>query len=99
MILDEPCSSLDYRNQSIVIEMLRTLNREMGLTIVFTTHVPQHGLEIATDVLLMKDLRTYRYGPMHDVLTAENLTDLYGVPIDKAEFAGGKFTFAPRLGH
>jgi iron complex transport system ATP-binding protein len=99
MILDEPCSSLDYRNQSIVIEMLRTLNREMGLTIVFTTHAPQHGLEIATDVLLMKDLRTYRHGPMHDVLTAENLTDLYGVPIDKAEFAGGKFTFAPRLGH
>ena len=57
MILDEPCSSLDYRNQSIVIEMLRTLNAEMGLTIVFTTHAPQHGLEIATDVLLMKDLR------------------------------------------
>ena len=57
MILDEPCSSLDYRNQSIVIEMLRTLNAEMGLTIVFTTHAPQHGLEIATDVLLMKDLQ------------------------------------------
>ena len=99
MILDEPCSSLDYRNQSIVIEMLRTLNAEMGLTIVFTTHAPQHGLEIATDALLMKDLRTYRHGRMQDVLTAENLSDLYGVPIDKAEFANGKYTFAPRFAH
>jgi iron complex transport system ATP-binding protein len=100
MILDEPCSSLDYRNQSIVIEMLRTLNDEMGLTIVFTTHAPQHGLEIATDVLLMKDLKTYRHGRMQDVLTAENLSDLYGVPIDRAEFAdSGKYTFAPRFAH
>ena len=71
----------------------------MGLTIVFTTHAPQHGLEIATDVLLMKDCRSYRHGRMEDVLTAESLTDLYGVPIDRADFAGtGRYTFAPRPG-
>jgi len=45
MVLDEPCSALDYKNQSIVIETLRRLNGTMGLTIVFTTHAPQHGLE------------------------------------------------------
>ncbi len=55
MILDEPCSALDYKNQSIVIDTLRELNDSMGLTIVFTTHAPQHGLEVATHVLLMKD--------------------------------------------
>jgi len=99
MILDEPCSSLDYRNQSIVIETLRALNRDMGLTIVFTTHAPQHGLEIATDVLLMMDRRSYRHGSVEDVLTAESLTELYGVPIDRADFADtGRYTFAPRPG-
>src|SRR5215510_11728105 len=55
LILDEPCSALDYKNQSIVIDTLRTLNDTMGLTIVFSTHAPQHGLEAATHVLLMKD--------------------------------------------
>jgi iron complex transport system ATP-binding protein len=99
LILDEPCSSLDYKNQSIVIEILRTLNVAMGLTIVFTTHAPQHGLEIATDILLMKDRKSYRHGRASDILTAENLTELYGVPIERAEFTdGGKYTFAPRYG-
>ena len=96
LILDEPCSALDYKNQSIVIDTLRDLNDSMGLTIVFSTHAPQHGLEVATHVLLMKDLSRYEHGTVEDVLTAENLSTLYDVAIAKAAFAeGGKFTFAP----
>lgn len=100
LILDEPCSALDYKNQSIVIDTLRELNSVMGLTIVFSTHAPQHGLEVATHVLLMKDLSRYEHGTVEDVLTAENLSTLYDVAIAKAAFAqGGKFTFAPYFEH
>ncbi|MBL8895124.1 MAG: ABC transporter ATP-binding protein, partial [Rhizobiales bacterium] len=96
MILDEPCSALDYKNQSIVISTLRRLNSSMGLTIIFTTHAPQHGLEVASHVLLMKDRRSYLHGSVADVLTAENLSRLYEVPIAKAAFAdAGRYTFAP----
>ena len=76
----------------------RTLNDGMGLTIVFSTHAPQHGLEVATHVLLMKDRSRYEHGRVDDVLTAGNLSALYDVAIAKAGFAeGGKFTFAPLL--
>jgi iron complex transport system ATP-binding protein len=96
LILDEPCSALDYKNQSIVIDTLRTLNDSMGLTIVFSTHAPQHGLEVASHVLLMKDRRRYEHGRVDNVLTAGNLSSLYDVAIAKAAFAeGGKFTIAP----
>ncbi len=84
MILDEPCSALDYKNQAIVISTLRRLNQDMGLTIVFTTHAPQHGLEVASHVLLMNDRTRYRHGPVGAVLTAENLSSLYDVPIARA---------------
>jgi len=98
LILDEPCSPLDYRNQEIVIDVLRSLNRDYGLTIVFTTHAPQHALAVASDVLLMRSRTAYRYGPTGDVLTAENLTELYGVEIDRAQFSGSSsYTFAPRF--
>jgi iron complex transport system ATP-binding protein len=98
LILDEPCSALDYKNQATVISTLRTLNREHGQTIVFTTHAPQHGLEVADRVLLMKDSDSYSYGPTAEVLTPDKLTDLYGVAIDRADFAGtGGFTLAPRF--
>ncbi len=97
LVLDEPCSALDYKNQSIVIQSLKALNADMGLTIVFTTHAPQHGLEVATDVLLMRE-GGYRQGPMAEVLTADNLSQLYEVPIDRVRFDGSDhFTFAPRL--
>lgn len=95
LILDEPCSALDYRNQAIVIDMLRDLNSRLGLTILFSTHAPQHGLEVASHVLLMKDQRRYDHGPVEDVLTADNLSMLYDVPIARAAFESGRFTFAP----
>jgi iron complex transport system ATP-binding protein len=99
LILDEPCSALDYKNQSIVIDTLRALNESLGLTIVFTTHAPQHGLEAASHVLLMKGRDSYRHGPVAEVLTADNLSDLYDVAIARADFAGGgKFTYAPFFG-
>ena len=79
-----------------MIDTLRELNSSMGLTIVFSTHAPQHGLEVSTHVLLMKDRRHYEHGRVDDVLTAANLSSLYDVAIARAAFAdGGKFTFAP----
>ena len=98
LILDEPCSALDYKNQATVMSALRALNRDHQQTIIFTTHAPQHGLEVADHVLLMKDATSYTYGAMDDVLTPDNLSDLYGVAIDRADFAGsGRFTLAPRF--
>lgn len=98
LILDEPCSALDYKNQGIVIDLLHRLATEHGLTIVFTTHAPQHAIEVASDVLLIGGRDSFVNGPVETVLTAENLTDLYDVRIARAEFAGsGSFTFAPML--
>jgi iron complex transport system ATP-binding protein len=98
LVLDEPCSALDYKNQSIVMQSLKRLNTESGMTIVFTTHAPQHGLDVASDVLLMRGADSYRHGPTGEVLTASNLTELYDLPVDRAEFVGSSaFTFAPRF--
>jgi hypothetical protein len=65
----------------------------MGLTIVFTTHAPQHGLEVASHVLLM-------WTPPHVVrdgrggLTADLLTLRCR---DCAAFAEGGRPPSPRL--
>jgi iron complex transport system ATP-binding protein len=97
LILDEPCSALDYRNQATVLSTIRALQRDHGLTIAFSTHSPQHGLEAADHVLLMKDSTAYAFGPTAEALTAEGLSDLYGVAVEQARFVGSdRFTFAPR---
>ena len=96
LVLDEPCAALDYKNQDKVLALLDHLRENHGMTIVFSTHMPQHAVEIATDVLLMTSGSSYIYGPTAEALSAENLTHLYDLPIARADFAGlAKHTYAP----
>lgn len=96
LVLDEPCAALDYRNQDKVLSLLAHLRETHDMTIVFSTHMPQHAVEIANDVLLMTSGSSYVHGPTADALNAENLTLLYDVPIARADFGGlDKHTYAP----
>lgn len=96
LILDEPCAALDYRNQDVVLGLLARLQGEHGKTIVFSTHMPQHAVEIASHVLLMVGPTAYRIGPAAEVMSETYLSDLYGLPIGRAEFNGtDRHTFAP----
>ncbi|MFZ7091230.1 ABC transporter ATP-binding protein [Primorskyibacter sp. 2E233] len=96
MVMDEPCAALDYKNQDVVINVMRRLSEDHGITILFSTHAPQHAVEIATDVLLMNDRSSHRSGKTRDVLSEENLSHLYGMPIGRALFSQkDRFTYAP----
>jgi iron complex transport system ATP-binding protein len=83
LILDEPTSALDMKNQSLILDWMRTLNKTRGLTIIFTTHLPQHAATIADDALLMFNDQSYRHGKAGDILSEENLFKLYGLPFKK----------------
>lgn len=96
LVLDEPCAALDYKNQDKVLALLEHLRDEHAMTIVFSTHMPQHAVEIATDALLMLSGSDYVCGPTADALSAENLSALYDLPIARADFKGlSKHTYAP----
>lgn len=100
LILDEPCAALDYKNQDKVLRLLENLQKIHDMTIVFSTHMPQHAVEIASDVLLMTSGSSYVYGPTVEALSAVNLTALYDLPIERADFDGlTKHTYAPLFRH
>lgn len=81
LVLDEPVSALDLANAGIVLRLLRRLAAERNLTILFTTHHPDHALSIADDALLLLGGAKHVYGPIGEVMTEENLSKLYGVPV------------------
>lgn len=80
MLLDEPSAALDLRNQDIVLSTLRRLARERALTVVFSTHQPQHALHIADQTLLMH-ADGAEHGATLAMCSDERLTRLYGLPI------------------
>ncbi|CAN2535978.1 putative+ABC+transporter+ATP-binding+protein [Methylocapsa aurea] len=91
LVLDEPTSALDLENQLLVLDRIAALSCDDGLTIVMTTHHPHHALAVADHAMLMRGPSDYSVGPVDEILSEENLTSLYGVPLKRiAVEHGGK---------
>ncbi|MFD4351373.1 ABC transporter ATP-binding protein [Nocardia sp. NPDC058518] len=84
IVLDEPASALDLRNQARVLTLLRSLADE-GMAVVMTTHHPDHALHIAERVVLMVDSGDQRVGPTRELLTDNVLSELYELAIVTAD--------------
>ena len=80
MLLDEPTSALDLANQDAVLSLLRQLAKKHGLGIIFTTHQPNHAQAIADKTLLI-NRNFIRFGQTDEILTSENLTALFHLPM------------------
>ena len=89
LVLDEPASALDLANQALLMGQIKRLARDDGLTVVFSTHLPQHALATADDVLLMTAGGPALAGPTREILTEENLARVYGTDVALVEYERG----------
>lgn len=78
LILDEPESNLDFKNQLLVLNMISELSAE-GITCIFNTHYPAHALRRATKALMIGKDGTYCFGSVRDIVTEENILRYFGV--------------------
>jgi iron complex transport system ATP-binding protein len=81
LLLDEPTASLDFGNQLRVLDQLRGL-AEQGIGVLFSTHDPDHAFLCAERVLMLRDGRILAAGRPDDVVTRDNLRQLYGVEVE-----------------
>ncbi len=86
LILDEPESHLDFRNQILVLSMLEKVVREGKLSCIINTHYPEHAMRLADNALLLGCGRKYLFGPAKDIITTENLSDFFGVKVKMLPF-------------
>ena len=80
LLLDEPTSHLDVGNQIRTLEIVKKLSSK-GLSIVMTTHCPDHVFMLSHRVGILKDTRFLAIGKPADVMTEDNLKKTYGVDI------------------
>ena len=81
LVLDEPESGLDFRNQLVVLQLIERLAREKKMSVVLNTHYPDHALRISDSVLLLFGGGVYQTGRTDRMLTREHLRALFGVDI------------------
>jgi len=81
LLLDEPTASLDWRAKTDILELVKLIHDSRRLTTLFVTH-DLSSLPIACDrVVLMKDGLIWGEGPPEELLTDDNLSQLYDMPV------------------
>ena len=78
LILDEPESNLDYRNQLLILEIIKSLE-EKGKLIIFNTHYPDHALRYSKKTLMLRGLDNYAFGDTTEIITQENIENTFRI--------------------
>jgi iron complex transport system ATP-binding protein len=87
LILDEPSTALDLFAQHELREILRKLARS-GVGIIMVTHHLSDLIPEIERVILLSGGHAVADGPTREVLTAQRLSELFGLPLDLAERNG-----------
>ena len=80
ILLDEPTSHLDLKNQTLVLRMINRLAGG-GLSIVMSSHLPNHALLHSSRVVLMREGGVLSMGAPDDVINEANLRRIYGIKV------------------
>ena len=86
IIMDEPTNNLDFGNQAVMLNHLKSC-ADMGITIIMATHFPEQAFLYGTKALLVKDNNVIEVNKPKENLTEENLQSLYGVEVKIVELA------------
>ncbi|TAK08985.1 MAG: metal ABC transporter ATP-binding protein [Candidatus Manganitrophaceae bacterium] len=90
LLLDEPTTGIDATAQHHLIDLIRRLHQDYGLTIVFVTH-DINIISPVVDSLVLLKTRLYGKGPPHEILKQEILSRVYGKEIILAEREKGPY--------
>lgn len=83
IVLDEPTAMLDPKGRKEVMDTVRRLNRERGITVVFITHFMEEAAA-ADRVVVMDDAKIVLDGTPKDVFLKAELLKSIGLDIPKA---------------
>jgi iron complex transport system ATP-binding protein len=81
LLLDESTVFLDLKHQAQFLSLLRELSRNQHLTVVFVTHDLNLAAQNADQLLLLYNGKKYAIGTPADILTAQNIKEVYDVDV------------------
>lgn len=84
-LLDEPTASLDWKAQIEILELVKRIHHERKLTTLFVTHDLDALPHTCDRVVLMKDGLIVGDGTPDKLISVENLSRLYNLPLTVVE--------------
>jgi iron complex transport system ATP-binding protein len=81
ILLDEPTSFLDLKFKREIFRLISLLSSEKGIGVVLVTHDIDLAAQYCGRVVLLKDGKVFKAGNPDDVITSENIEDVYECPV------------------
>lgn len=79
LLLDEPTAHLDLHQQLAILDLVRRLQRQLGLAVTVVLHDLEHAARIADRIVALRDGHIVADGPPQDVLSDTLLADAFDV--------------------
>lgn len=79
LLLDEPTSNLDIRHQLEVMEIMKNIVKNKGISAIMALHDLNLASRYADRIIMMKGGKIFAAGNPASVLTVENIKQVYGV--------------------
>jgi iron complex transport system ATP-binding protein len=96
LVMDEPMTGLDYGYQVRLLQHLVDLAGS-GRSILLSTHNPEHAVQAATRIAVLRDGAIMADGPPADIITPSLIRALYGVEVSTLTNAGGRMVIVPAM--
>ena len=90
LLLDEPTSNLDPKNQYEMMELVRQVAKEQGITVLIVIHDLNLALRYCDRFYFLKDGMGYSYGG-RETVTQSVIENVYGISAQVIEVDGRKF--------
>lgn len=95
LLLDEPTTYLDIAHQLEVLEIVRKINMDWGMTIIMVLHDLNQSAKYSHNLVVIKDKGIRAEGSPQDVLTKEFLAEVFGVRAESYRNAMGEEILNP----
>ena len=82
MLLDEPTSHLDLKNQLMIYRMMQRLARDWSMAVICVSHDVNIAAAFADELVLMRDGGIRASGKAVDVINVKTLSEVYDVTVE-----------------
>lgn len=88
VLLDEPTNNLDIYHATNMMKIVRRLCEDLGKTVVLVLHEINYAAFYSDYICAFVDGKIAKFGTVKEVMTKENLSEIYGVDFQIQEIEG-----------
>ncbi|MFW7522780.1 ABC transporter ATP-binding protein [Vibrio ostreicida] len=89
LLLDEPLSALDIAHQVEMLQLIRSLSKDLELGVLIVIHDINLAARFCDHIVALHSGELMVNGPVSEVFNQKNLRDIYGIDMQISDHAAG----------